>query len=304
MATLVPRSTRPPSRPPGAAPASAARSSTSCSSTTTRSSGRACARSSSARTTCGSSARPPPSPRRWPSSPHPTPRRAARPQAVDVRRRWTGWTCARRWPRAHPEVAVLVLHHVPRRSAGPRRRCSAGARGYVVKEVDTSELVRAIRAVSTGRERLRRPQRVGDGARAQRGPGAPTVAQLTARETEVLRLLARGLSNRDIGRGSSSPRPRRSSTSATSCASSRSAGAPRRSTPPARWASSEGRPRHRAVGPQRAAPRRRGPGRPASCRCRRVVQAPAGHAAAGRVRDPPSWSGRPPARAPSTSPGR
>ena len=67
----------------------------------------------------------------------------------------------------------------------------AGATGYVVKDVDQEELIAAIRQVSTGRSYL--PVNI---ARmlAEREPRP----ELTAREHEVLQLIARGLINREI----------------------------------------------------------------------------------------------------------
>ena len=74
-----------------------------------------------------------------------------------------------------------------------------GARGYVVKDVDTSALVHAIRDISRGESAFD----ARSAAAMVRGLNATPDAEgrkLTPRETEVLRLLARGLSNRDIGR--------------------------------------------------------------------------------------------------------
>ena len=100
--------------------------------------------------------------------------------------------------RAHPGLAVLVLTTTLDDSivATAVRR---GARGYVVKEVDTSELVRAIRAVHAGHTAFdpKSASAMKRGLSADTGPGPQA---LTARETEVLRLLARGLSNGEIGK--------------------------------------------------------------------------------------------------------
>ena len=99
---------------------------------------------------------------------------------------------------AHPEVAVLVLTTVIDDQL-VLQAIHSGARGYVVKDVDTSELVRAIRAVSRGESAFDSHS----AAAMVRGINAVPSAQnrqLTAREREVLRLLARGLSNRAIGK--------------------------------------------------------------------------------------------------------
>jgi len=73
-----------------------------------------------------------------------------------------------------------------------------GARGYVVKDVDTSELVRAIRAVDRGDSAL--DARSAAAMVRGLGPGAgPARPSLTGREVEVLHLLAQGCSSRAIG---------------------------------------------------------------------------------------------------------
>jgi DNA-binding NarL/FixJ family response regulator len=99
---------------------------------------------------------------------------------------------------AYPGVAVLILTTVLDDELVVRA-VHSGARGYVVKEVDTSELVRAIRAVSRG-EPAFDSRSAAAMVRSINGPPRADPRQLTGREQEVLRLLARGLSNRDIGR--------------------------------------------------------------------------------------------------------
>jgi DNA-binding NarL/FixJ family response regulator len=73
-----------------------------------------------------------------------------------------------------------------------------GAKAYVLKEVDVVELVRIIRAVSRGESAF-------DGRSAAMvralvaGEHAPAEPAFTDREREVTRLIASGLSNREIG---------------------------------------------------------------------------------------------------------
>lgn len=78
----------------------------------------------------------------------------------------------------------------------------AGAAGYLLKNVSADELVRAIRAVAAG-EAVLHPaiaRRVVNrfAPPAEKQPETDTLAQLTEREVEVLKLAARGLKNQDI----------------------------------------------------------------------------------------------------------
>lgn len=105
--------------------------------------------------------------------------------------------CAR-LRRDHPDVAVLVLTTVVDDNL-VLEAIHQGARGYVVKEVDTSELIRAIRAVRRGESAFDSRS----AAAMVRGINAETPGEsrrITERELDVLRLLARGLSNRAIGK--------------------------------------------------------------------------------------------------------
>lgn len=74
----------------------------------------------------------------------------------------------------------------------------AGAAGYLLKDADPAEVERAVRAVAAGESPLD-PAVAGRVLRAVR-PGSDPVAALTPREREVLGLLARGLTNRQIAR--------------------------------------------------------------------------------------------------------
>jgi two-component system response regulator DevR len=103
--------------------------------------------------------------------------------------------CAR-LTEAYPGLAVLVLTTTLEDQLVVTALRN-GAKGYVVKEVDTSELLRAIRAVDQGENAFdpRSSSAMVRGLTASPGPGE---MPLTARELEVLRLLAHGLSNREI----------------------------------------------------------------------------------------------------------
>jgi two-component system response regulator DevR len=75
-----------------------------------------------------------------------------------------------------------------------------GARGYVLKDVDAVALVAAIRAVRRG-ESAFDSHSAAVVVRSLSAPAAtPAAGELTARERQVLALLARGLSNEAIGR--------------------------------------------------------------------------------------------------------
>jgi two-component system NarL family response regulator len=71
------------------------------------------------------------------------------------------------------------------------RALDAGAQGYLLKTASGVELVETVRAVHAGLRRLSREA-------AARMNEYPVGAHLTGREVEVLRLLARGLSNNEI----------------------------------------------------------------------------------------------------------
>lgn len=116
-----------------------------------------------------------------------------------------GAEATERITKACPTVHVLALTMHEERGY-VARLLRAGAAGYVLKRSAASELVRAIRAVASGGTYVD-PSLAGalltaHGSRSPRGP-ATTVAdgarELTVREREVLQLVARGYSNKEIG---------------------------------------------------------------------------------------------------------
>jgi two-component system, NarL family, response regulator LiaR len=95
-----------------------------------------------------------------------------------------------------PEVEVIALTSVLEDSSvGESLR--AGAIGYLLKDTRPQELRRAIRAAADGQVQLS-PQAAARLIREVRAPESPEA--LSERETDVLRLLARGLANKQIAR--------------------------------------------------------------------------------------------------------
>jgi DNA-binding NarL/FixJ family response regulator len=72
----------------------------------------------------------------------------------------------------------------------------AGARGYILKDSAPDELIQAIEAVYAGQLLL--PSDLAQKALFTEAEQAPPSAELTVRETDVLRCLAQGMSNQEI----------------------------------------------------------------------------------------------------------
>lgn len=97
-----------------------------------------------------------------------------------------------------PSVRVLVLTtFIDERLVVAAIR--SGAKGYVLKDVDADALLRSIRAVHAG-ESAFDSHAAAVVVRSMSGAQpAPSGVTFTARESDVVRLLAHGLSNRQIG---------------------------------------------------------------------------------------------------------
>lgn len=101
----------------------------------------------------------------------------------------------------HPATAVLILTAYDN-DQYIVALLEAGAAGYLLKNVKSSDLVNAIRAVHAG-EAVLHPaiaqkvfSRFGSGKKE--APESVQLAELSEREMEILRLAARGMSNFDI----------------------------------------------------------------------------------------------------------
>lgn len=102
---------------------------------------------------------------------------------------------------AHPEIAVLVLTMIDDGET-VLAAIRSGARGYVLKDTEAEDLLRAVLAAAHGEAifgagvAARLLDRVGGRAL----PVTDPFSDLTDSERSVLRLMARGLANAEIGR--------------------------------------------------------------------------------------------------------
>ncbi len=123
---------------------------------------------------------------------------------MDVRMpRASGIEAARTIRAAMPATRVIMLT-VSDRDDDLFEAVKAGANGYLLKEVSIEELANAVRAVARGQS-LISPTMASKllaefNVLAARAPDVPRAAapQLTSRELDVLRLAARGSTNREI----------------------------------------------------------------------------------------------------------
>ena len=93
------------------------------------------------------------------------------------------------------KVVVLTTYET---DADILRAVEAGAAGYLLKDASRADLANAIRAAARG-ETVLAPSVAGRLVDRVRRPKTPTQA-LSAREVEVLALVAKGRTNADIGR--------------------------------------------------------------------------------------------------------
>jgi DNA-binding NarL/FixJ family response regulator len=107
-----------------------------------------------------------------------------------------GITATQRIRAEVPQTEVLALTSVLE-DASVVGAVQAGAIGYLLKDTQAEQLCKAIKAAAKGQVQLA-PEAAARLVREVRAPDNPE--SLTGRETEVLRALATGLTNREIGR--------------------------------------------------------------------------------------------------------
>jgi two-component system nitrate/nitrite response regulator NarL len=110
-----------------------------------------------------------------------------------------GMSAIREFGKRRPDVPVIVLSS----SEDPndvRRALASGALGYIPKSARPETFLSALRFVLQGNVYV--PPLMLAASEAQRGSGAApqALSRLTERQVEVLKLLCRDLSNKEIGR--------------------------------------------------------------------------------------------------------
>ncbi|MBE7184233.1 MAG: response regulator transcription factor [Methylobacterium mesophilicum] len=123
---------------------------------------------------------------------------------LDISMPGNGVEAARRIREAAPGTYVAMLT-VSESDADIMGAIEAGAKGYVLKGVDAEELLDVVATVAEGDSyvsprlaaRLLRSMKSGGGLKPEK---ASPLDALTERETEILRLVADGLSNKEVGR--------------------------------------------------------------------------------------------------------
>ena len=107
----------------------------------------------------------------------------------------SGIEVARELPRVAPDTAVILYTAFGDRAL-LTEAMDAGARGFVLKEAPLAEVVRAVELVAAGRTYVD-PVLAGV---LSSSAATEKMSKLTQRERDVLRLLADGLANEEIGK--------------------------------------------------------------------------------------------------------
>ncbi|MCL5997551.1 MAG: response regulator transcription factor [Chloroflexi bacterium] len=110
----------------------------------------------------------------------------------------SGLQAAAEVKRVSPETQIVMLT-ASEEGDDLMAAMKAGAQGYVVKGAGAGEIVAAIMAASRG-EAYITPKMAGNLLREMtHKPGDDPLSELTDRERQVLELVARGLSNKEVG---------------------------------------------------------------------------------------------------------
>ncbi len=98
----------------------------------------------------------------------------------------------------YPELKVLILTAIT--TGRDVLECiDAGAKGYVLKDVDVAQLIATIRAVHRGESVLDPQVTPAVLERVRQARQASPTSSLTEQEREIVRHMARGLTNKEIG---------------------------------------------------------------------------------------------------------
>lgn len=108
-----------------------------------------------------------------------------------------GLAAARAMAACAPRTAVVALTRYGD-EAYVKEMLRAGARGYVLKQSASHELLAAIRAAAVGQQYLDSALAARADSAPQRGRSPSPAPRVSDREVEVLRLMALGHSNKDI----------------------------------------------------------------------------------------------------------
>jgi DNA-binding NarL/FixJ family response regulator len=108
----------------------------------------------------------------------------------------TGIELVRQVAKERPEIKILILTQHDE-SVYVEQALQAGAHGYLVKRSAADDLIRAIRAITRGGIYLD-PAIAGKALRSIVARSASPQVALSARETEVIKLVAQGFTNKQI----------------------------------------------------------------------------------------------------------
>ncbi|MEZ5084062.1 MAG: response regulator transcription factor [Bacteroidales bacterium] len=100
----------------------------------------------------------------------------------------------------HIKIIILSMHH---ESGLIKTMMNAGANGYLLKNSDQSELIQAIRKVNDGQQFFSSDVTLSlltkNSDKLAGFSGDSPISELTSREIEILKLIAEGNSNKEIG---------------------------------------------------------------------------------------------------------